>query len=231
MSESTNTLREVLSSVRNSVKNARGAIESNQVVDKDVHGTLTRVITTIDAALTSPPPHHISVGGYERQEAVCTDAAMSQWGRSKSRPDLDEEARVRGAIEAYKRQAFAFAHLLPAPAEHVVGMDEEDRTPAPEGYDAAQWRKADEVHHATALVANDPECVKIIYAALASAVRDGVGEALQIAGDQARLMADLAIEGLPENARQREAMEAALTRFSTSLAHTLAALSASEVDG
>jgi hypothetical protein len=49
-------LREALSSVRQSVKNARGAIESNQVVDKDVHGTLTRVIAAIDAVLSAPAP-------------------------------------------------------------------------------------------------------------------------------------------------------------------------------
>ena len=45
-------------------------------------------------------------------------------------------------------------------------MDDDDRTPVPEGYDAEQWRKADEVHHAMALVADDAECVKILYAAL-----------------------------------------------------------------
>lgn len=45
---------------------------------------------------------------YERRERVCTDRALAQWKQSLKRPDLDEEARVRGAIEAYKRQAFAF---------------------------------------------------------------------------------------------------------------------------
>ena len=45
---------------------------------------------------------------YERREAICTEAAMSQWERSLKRPDLTEKDRVRGAIEAYKRQAFAF---------------------------------------------------------------------------------------------------------------------------
>lgn len=55
-------------------------------------------------------------------------------------------------------------------------------------------------------------------------VRDGVEEALRIATDQARMMADLAIEGLPDNARQREAMEAALARFSQGLRVTLEGL-------
>jgi hypothetical protein len=50
---------------------------------------------------------------YERSERVCTDRAMAQWKQSLGRGDLDEEARVKGAIEAYKRQAFAFT-LSPA---------------------------------------------------------------------------------------------------------------------
>jgi hypothetical protein len=52
-------------------------------------------------------------------------------------------------------------------------------------------------------------------------VRDGVTEAIQIATEQAKLMADLALEGFEENARVREGMEAALTRFSQKLADTL----------
>lgn len=48
-----------------------------------------------------------------------------------------------------------------------VEMDEEDRAPTPKGMDEKIWRKADEIFHATALVANDSECVKIIYAGLA----------------------------------------------------------------
>jgi hypothetical protein len=46
---------------------------------------------------------------YARLEGVCTERAMSQWRQSLNRSDLDEESRVRGAIEAYKRQAFAGA--------------------------------------------------------------------------------------------------------------------------
>lgn len=44
-------LREALTAARASIRNARGAVESNQVVDKDVHGTLSRAIRMIDAAL------------------------------------------------------------------------------------------------------------------------------------------------------------------------------------
>lgn len=64
-----------------------------------------------------PSPENHMPADYEQREAVCTEAAMSQWSRSRKRPDLDEEARVRGAIEAYKRQAFAFAVLPPATTE------------------------------------------------------------------------------------------------------------------
>jgi hypothetical protein len=46
---------------------------------------------------------------YERRETICTNRAMAQWQQSLSRKDLDEEARVKGAIEAYKRQALAFS--------------------------------------------------------------------------------------------------------------------------
>lgn len=49
-----------------------------------------------------------------------------------------------------------------------VSMHDEDRTPMPAGFDEALWRKADEVHHAMALVARDQECVRIIYAALST---------------------------------------------------------------
>jgi len=45
------------------------------------------------------------------EEKICTDTAMSQWERSLKRTDLQEKDRVRGAIEAYKRQAFAFYML------------------------------------------------------------------------------------------------------------------------
>lgn len=38
-----------LSEIRKSIRNAVGAIESNQVFDKDVHGTLTRVLSRLDA--------------------------------------------------------------------------------------------------------------------------------------------------------------------------------------
>lgn len=57
------------------------------------------------------------------QEATCTAAAMSQWERSQKRPDLQEKDRVRGAIEAYKRQAFAFA-VLPAAPQPVLSQPE-----------------------------------------------------------------------------------------------------------
>jgi hypothetical protein len=49
----------------------------------------------------------------------------------------------------------------------LAEMDDEDRTPTPDGLDEAIWRKADEVFHATSLVADDTACVRTIYDALA----------------------------------------------------------------
>jgi hypothetical protein len=40
-------------------------------------------------------------------EKLCIDAAMHQWERSLKRPDLREKDRVRGAIDAFIRQAIA----------------------------------------------------------------------------------------------------------------------------
>lgn len=59
----------------------------------------------------------------EHVEKVSTEAAMSQWERSLKRPDLCEKDRVRGAIEAYKRQAFAFA-ISPTPPAAAVRVPE-----------------------------------------------------------------------------------------------------------
>lgn len=39
--------------IRKSVRNAIGAIESHQVADKDVHGTLTRVLSRLDGLITA----------------------------------------------------------------------------------------------------------------------------------------------------------------------------------
>lgn len=48
-------LKAELAEIRKSIRNAMGAIESNQVVDKDVHGTLKGVLKRIDA-LSHPRP-------------------------------------------------------------------------------------------------------------------------------------------------------------------------------
>lgn len=45
------------------------------------------------------------------EEKICEDRAMDQWRASLKRPDLSEEDRVRGAIEAYQRQAYAFTAM------------------------------------------------------------------------------------------------------------------------
>lgn len=44
-----------LAAIRKSVRNAMGAIESNQVADKDVHGTLKGVLKRLDALVTPTP--------------------------------------------------------------------------------------------------------------------------------------------------------------------------------
>jgi hypothetical protein len=48
-------LQAELAAIRKSVRNAMGAIESNQVADKDVHGTLKGVLKRLDA-LSTPTP-------------------------------------------------------------------------------------------------------------------------------------------------------------------------------
>ena len=45
--------------------------------------------------------------------ALCRERAMTQWESSLKRPDLDEHARVGGAIDAYERQALALRMLTP----------------------------------------------------------------------------------------------------------------------
>lgn len=48
---SSEKLVDALKEARKRMRNCRGAIESNQVVDKDVHGSLTSGMTEIDAVL------------------------------------------------------------------------------------------------------------------------------------------------------------------------------------
>lgn len=76
-----------------------------------------------------------------------------------------------GAVAAYATALSAAPQppALAVPSQEAVTMDDEDRTPIPDGYDEKIWRAADEVHHAMALVADDTKCVKIIYDALAAA--------------------------------------------------------------
>lgn len=47
-------------------------------------------------------------------EQACFDMAMQQWRKSLNRPDLSEQDRVKGALLAYQRQAFAFDMLARA---------------------------------------------------------------------------------------------------------------------
>jgi uncharacterized iron-regulated protein len=49
-------LEAALGQAKKRMRNCRGAIESNQVVDKDVHGSLTNGMADIDAALRALIP-------------------------------------------------------------------------------------------------------------------------------------------------------------------------------
>lgn len=40
-------------------------------------------------------------------ERLCFERGMDQWRASLKRPDMTEEDRVKGALQAYERQAFA----------------------------------------------------------------------------------------------------------------------------
>lgn len=50
-------------------------------------------------------------------ERICDETAMRQWEASLKRPDLAEKDRVRGAIEAFKRQAIALSVLAASPSQ------------------------------------------------------------------------------------------------------------------
>jgi hypothetical protein len=84
------------------------------------------------AALTAALPHlstairdaALSV----EDEALCMERGMEQWEKSLRRPDLDERARVGGAIAAALRQALAIS-LLPNPAP-AKGNEAEAAAPA-----------------------------------------------------------------------------------------------------
>lgn len=47
-------------------------------------------------------------------ERLCFDRALAQWKASLKRPDMSEEDRVKGALLAYQRQAFALQLPLTA---------------------------------------------------------------------------------------------------------------------
>jgi hypothetical protein len=57
---------------------------------------------------------HSPIYAMDADERLCFDAALDQWNRSLKRPDLQEVDRVKGALLAYMRQAFALRLI----AEH-----------------------------------------------------------------------------------------------------------------
>lgn len=82
---------------------------------------------TLEARLgtDAPPPRAFVMPAEER---LCRDRAMAQWRASLKRPDLTEEDRVRGAIEAHQRQALAIMMLTDA-------TQRDGALWPPEGYD------------------------------------------------------------------------------------------------
>lgn len=97
-------------------------------------------------------------------EKMNRDAAIGLYCRL-NKIDWDQEKVEQ--TDHFERWYATVKAALSTDAEPVM-MGDEDRTPIPIGFDEALWRKADEVHHAMALVARDQECVKIIYAALSN---------------------------------------------------------------
>ncbi len=77
-------------------------------------------------------------------EKLCDATAMRQWEASLKRPDLAEKDRVRGALEAFKRQAVALAaeeDLAASVTEDMVNraLDAADFCRNP---DTAKWMRA-----------------------------------------------------------------------------------------
>jgi len=71
---------------------------NNEALNRHLHGD--------GEAVTDPKNTGRTV-----EEELCLRRAMSQWRTSLKRPDLDEESRVMGALQAYERQAFALSSL------------------------------------------------------------------------------------------------------------------------
>lgn len=63
------------------------------------------------------------LGPQTNAERICFGRGMQQWRASLNRPDLSEEDRVKGALEAYCRMAFALSITIPG--ETQAGDNEE----------------------------------------------------------------------------------------------------------
>ena len=129
------------------------------------HSTTTIQCTGCPASITVSM-HPGIFTGYEAQKRHELAQAVEAWNR-----------RADDALIASLRQQLAEARETTAneAASNLIvndEIDDEDRTAKPDGFDEALWRKADEAFHRCALVANDAECVKIIYATLAAHGRE-----------------------------------------------------------
>lgn len=47
--------------------------------------------------------------------------------------------------------------------DYFWAIDEDERSPVPDGYNVEQWRKADELFHVMSLIADDIQCINILY--------------------------------------------------------------------
>ncbi len=89
--------------------------------------------------MTQSSTMHSPLGPQTDDERRCFDRGMEQWRASLKRPDMTEEDRVKGALEAYCRQASALALSAPIKAGEAVPVAWRWRYPA-SMTDDQSWR-------------------------------------------------------------------------------------------
>lgn len=68
----------------------------------------------------------MTLSEFHEMERACKETSLIQWEKSLKRIDLEEKDRVRGAMEAYGRQAFAYLYMM----NEFPRMDDERTTDA-----------------------------------------------------------------------------------------------------
>jgi len=74
---------------------------------RDANGNRVMALPESQTEDISPADYHIKL--VASSEKDCFEAGMNRWKRSLKRTDLSEEDRVKGALQAYQRQAYAIA--------------------------------------------------------------------------------------------------------------------------